>query len=169
MTATASITQTRTVNTSELQVGDIVWTYGIRVRIEHVTTYDDRGPVWSATGTVLNPDEVKAAGLVPPSFLYCYARTEAVRPEVREAHATSHDHGECWSIQGNELARWTVEVAAERQTNSWHVAWQWLTAQMSDRAARQLLDTAVAKGEAADRCNRITYSTEDGIFRLAQV
>ena len=110
MTQTACTTQTRTVNTSELQVGDIVRTYGMRVRIAHIATYEDRGTVWSCTGTVLNPDEVKATGLVPVSFLRCRARTEAVRPEVREAHATSHTDGACWTIQGNEVARWTVEA-----------------------------------------------------------
>jgi hypothetical protein len=111
MTQTAS---TRSANTSELQIGDIVRTYGMRVRVEHVATYEDRGTVWSCAGTVLNPDEVKAAGFVPTSFLRCHARTEAVRPEVREAHVKSHDHGTCWTIQGNELARWHVEAKAER-------------------------------------------------------
>jgi hypothetical protein len=57
---------------------------------------------------------------------------------------------------------------AERETNSYHIAWQWLASTTSDRAARQLLATAVAKGESADRCNRITYSASDGIFRICQ-
>ena len=52
------------------------------------------------------------------------------------------------------------------ETNSHHIAWQRLTRTMSEHAAKQLLATAVAKGEAADRCNRITYSTDEGIFRI---
>jgi hypothetical protein len=121
MPATTSTTQTKSVNTSELQVGDIVWTHGMRVRVEHVATYDgDRGPVWVATGTLLNLDEVK--DVIPAGFLHCFARTEAVRPEVRKAHATSHGvEGECWTIQGNTLATWAVEIADEPQAQTFEV------------------------------------------------
>ena len=112
MTTTASTTQdTRTVDTSQLFAGDIVRAYGMRVRIEHVAVYerDSDSKVRSCVGTVLNPAAVKEEGFVPQSFLRCDG-SECVRDEVREAHEAHGRDGECWTIQGNTLARWLVEA-----------------------------------------------------------
>lgn len=99
MTETASTTQTRTVKTSELQVGDTVRHYGMRIRIDAVHPYDGGNGLtaYSCPGTVLNIAEVRAADYVPMSFLRC----------------SIHPGGACWHVQGNDLARWAVEIPAE--------------------------------------------------------
>jgi hypothetical protein len=82
------------MNTHELRDGDVVLTHGMRVRISgdgEVSTshpQDVAGApcLWWA-GVVENLDDVHAAGVVPRSF-------------VRDG---------LWTVQGNGLARWTVE------------------------------------------------------------
>ena len=96
---------TRSVDTSQIRVGDVVLAYGMRVRIDEVREYDSsaiNGPAWHCPGTVLNLDEVLAAECVPPAFL----RTE--RWEDGQGWVTGRR--DYWVIQGNRLARWRVEV-----------------------------------------------------------
>lgn len=81
------------VSTHELKSGDIVLAYGMRLLLSgdgtvstgHPTT--DPGPAlwWSAT--ILNIDEVREEPLVPNAW-------------IRDGK---------WTVQGNRLARWTVE------------------------------------------------------------
>jgi hypothetical protein len=65
----------------------------MRVRLGEIEQY--QGPygvvTWSI-GTVLNLDEVRAAGIVPAAFL---------RRDGRE---------DAWNVQGNDNARWEVEA-----------------------------------------------------------
>jgi hypothetical protein len=89
------------IPTGEIRVGDVVLTHGMRVRIDEIHTYEDHGAVYACLGTVLNLDEVRAAGVVPPSFLYKEARHSS-----KDAPGAREDH---WNVQGNNLARWTVE------------------------------------------------------------
>jgi hypothetical protein len=80
---------TLTVPTSQLSAGDVVRTHGMRVRLDSLREYRDRGSrVASWRGPVLNLPEVLAAGIVPASF-------------VRDG---------MWTVQGSDLATWTVEV-----------------------------------------------------------
>jgi hypothetical protein len=61
----------RRLKTSEIKTGDVVCEHGMRVRIDQTRNCgDDRGhgPVYAHLGTVLNPKEVRQAGIVPPSF-----------------------------------------------------------------------------------------------------
>lgn len=87
-----------TVNTLELNTGDVVLTHTMRVllggRGERFDPSTKRTVAWFA-GTVLNADEVDPA-LVPLSF------------RTKEGYAP----GTHWQIQGNDLARWIVEVAS---------------------------------------------------------
>jgi hypothetical protein len=103
MTETASTTQTRTVKSSELQVGDTVREHGMRVRIDAIKVYEDRGPVYSCAGTVLNLEEVRTARIVPMSFL----TTE----KWVEDQGWTVDRRDAWTVQGNDLATWQVETA----------------------------------------------------------
>lgn len=72
--------------TPELSVGDVVITWGMRVRIDAITTYEDG--VTSAAGTVLNVETVDKDDLVPRSW--------------------RGPNGDKWNIQGNALAYWRV-------------------------------------------------------------
>ena len=91
------------VETGEVRVGDVVLEHGMRVRIDEIRTYPggEHGTVYACLGTVLNLDEVREAGIVPPSFLYNEARHSS-----KDAPGTREDY---WVVQGNNLARWTVE------------------------------------------------------------
>ena len=92
----------RTVKTSELRPGDVVNCHGLRCLIDrpidgHECYQHDPGcHVYYTRALVLNRDEVPAS-VVPYSF-------------------TLHlDEGETehrWTIQGNDLARWYVEVTS---------------------------------------------------------
>jgi hypothetical protein len=95
---------TRTVKTSEIQAGDIVRNYGMRLRVESVRRIEDAnshgGCFHAAISSCLNPDAVREAGVVPISWL-------------KDCRTSDHrdDHPEfCWHIQGNDLATWQVEV-----------------------------------------------------------
>jgi hypothetical protein len=94
---------TRTVKTGEIKVGDVVREHGMRVRIDSIKTYEDRGlAACACRGTVLNLDEVLADKIVPASFL----RTE--RREDGKGWVT--DRRDAWTVQGNDLASWRVEA-----------------------------------------------------------
>ena len=88
----------------------------MRVRLDHVSSYESNGSnrdqyptVWSFVGTVLNAAEVIENDPGMRGYLHCWGATEAVRPEVRAAHQ-AHSTGECWTVQGNDLADWLVEA-----------------------------------------------------------
>lgn len=104
MSNAASTTQTRTVKTSEIHVGDVVRTHGMRVRIDRIKAYEGSTglPAASCTGTVLNLAEVLEEGYVPASFL-----------RTRKSDGYAEDRDDFWNVQGNDLAMWQVEVPAE--------------------------------------------------------
>jgi len=97
--------QTLNLTTPQLHPGDIVLEHGMRVLLDRparVYHPDGQGCYWpdgtitdheycllgySWLGTVLNVDEVRAARVVPMSFLAYNV----------------------WNVQGNELAHWIVE------------------------------------------------------------
>ena len=89
MTSTATITK----KSSELTEGDVVLTHGMRVLLGPVKRRDDvqgdtvnpYGQVTHSPGTVLNREELD------DQWLYFHTR-------------------EGWTIQGNDLVSWTVEV-----------------------------------------------------------
>ena len=89
------------IPTGEIKVGDVVLTHGMRVRIDEIRTYEDRGTVYACFGTVLNLDEVRAAHFIPPSFLF-----NAARDISKDAPGARED---VWNVQGNDLAWWIVE------------------------------------------------------------
>lgn len=92
------------LNTTELQIGDIVHHYGMRILLDREPEqYPHHSPsgrvVWSWLGLVLNPQESVDGG-VPRSFL-CEHRwdgNEWVREQTNR-----------WNVQGNDLAHWGVE------------------------------------------------------------
>lgn len=82
------------LSTHELQAGDVVLRYGMRVllpgdgEVSHSHSLDGPGaPCLWWDGEILNVDEVLADGFVPRGFM----------------------HDGRWTIQGNGLARWTIE------------------------------------------------------------
>ena len=96
---------TRTLKTSELREGDIVLEHGMRVRLDSGvrTPESEHGTVYSRPGTVLNLDEVREAKIIPPSFL-------GDGEKWVEGRGWTTDRDDSWTVQGNDLAHWTVEV-----------------------------------------------------------
>ncbi|MDP9870386.1 MULTISPECIES: hypothetical protein [Streptosporangium] len=94
-----------TLSTPELQAGDVVLTYGMRVRLSpEPRIYQNRGTVYAWNGTVENLDEVKADGFVPMSFL---SEGHWVDGKGWVYEVTGR-----WVIQGNDLATWAVMRSA---------------------------------------------------------
>jgi hypothetical protein len=93
---------TKTVKSSEIQVGDVVLNYGMRIRIDAIREYADPMPVYACDGTVLNLDEVKADGIVPMSWL--------CTDKWVERQGWVIDRRDRWVVQGNDLARWVIEA-----------------------------------------------------------
>lgn len=107
---------TTTVRTGELMPGDVVVEHGMRVRIDEVREYRPDGAsseqrAWSCPGTVLNVDDVTAQHVIPASFLEIYG--------YREGEGWVVERRDAWTVQGNALAVWLVELprpAASQQT-----------------------------------------------------
>ncbi|WP_328491222.1 hypothetical protein [Streptomyces zaomyceticus] len=86
---------------SELQAGDVVHEYGMRVRLDELVCppYSGHGGalVYSWRGTVLNLADVHAESYVPRSFLRQWEGLRLLR-------------GDVWTVQGNANALRDVEV-----------------------------------------------------------
>lgn len=108
-------TETLFLDTSELRAGDVVCTHGIRALLEgepNTFTSGNSGTIravyaWQAR--VINLDDVKRDGLVPLGWLY---------PDVwgkgeRGGWGKDWNAVPTWTIQGNDLARWSVERESE--------------------------------------------------------
>ena len=103
----------RHIPTGLIRVGDVVRAHGMRVHIDTIRPYHAPGSgcldrtdgscdlAWSCPGTVLNLAEVRAAGIMPRSFLY---------DEARHSGGPGHGREDSWNVQGNNLATWTVEA-----------------------------------------------------------
>lgn len=90
------------LNTHDLRLGDVVHLYGMKVRLDNPPVIEQRErTVYAWTGDVLNPDEVIAAGLVPRSWLGDWYYIAGTGWEWFQTNR--------WTVQGNDLARWTVE------------------------------------------------------------
>jgi hypothetical protein len=89
---------------SELRPGDVVGAWGMRVKLNEVSSTEDyqnaeglrregKDPrVFWSVGTVLNLEEVLNHGLVPRGWM-----------------GTDKDGNPTWQIQGNDRATWNVE------------------------------------------------------------
>lgn len=90
---------------SELKTGDVVVTYGMRVRLgerrEHTDPNTYGGRYHSFDGTVLNLADVAEMGIVPLGWL----RTQ----KWVEGQGWVIDREDQWTIQGNDLVTWAVE------------------------------------------------------------
>ncbi|MFG1602865.1 hypothetical protein [Actinoplanes sp. NPDC049265] len=98
------------LNTHQLQIGDTVHLFGMRIHLtrEPIITQRER-TVYVWIGDVLNPHEVIAADLVPKGFL-----GEDVWVEGRGWVWKQTNR---WEVQGNDLALWAVERPIEAETN----------------------------------------------------
>jgi hypothetical protein len=90
---------------SKLEVGKIVWTNGMRVRLltKDSREQGDRLPVFWYAGEILNVDEVNENGIVPKSW-----RIETRPQYVGTAHYS--EKPDRWTIQSNDLQSWSVEA-----------------------------------------------------------
>lgn len=97
------ITTINNVSTPDLRRGDVVLTHGMRVLLDgerNSRTDMGREVIWWV-GLVLNPDEAIDIYRIPRSFI--------------GEHKWNDNEGwvfiqtNRWSVQGNDLARWTVE------------------------------------------------------------
>lgn len=97
---------TTSVTSDQLVPGDIVLEAGMRIRVDEVRAYHPAGSAgergWSCPGTVLNVDEVLAAGTIPESMLHVYGYTDGKGFTVQRRDG--------WTIQGTALAVWIVEL-----------------------------------------------------------
>ncbi len=95
------------VRTSALRTGDLVLTNGMHVRLGERREYPGTRPEWPTVtafaGTVENVDEVRAAGVVPESYL---TRWEGQRIVARDS----------WTVQGNDLRTWSLLERGPRPT-----------------------------------------------------
>lgn len=98
------------LNTHQLQIGDTVHVYGMRIRLtrEPIITQRER-TVYAWIGDVLNPDEVIAAGVVPEAFLGDHEWVEGQGWQWKQTNQ--------WNVQGNDLAMWGVERPAEAEAS----------------------------------------------------
>ncbi|WP_435057579.1 hypothetical protein [Streptomyces sp. bgisy060] len=102
MTTTPDVT---VKNTSELALGDIIRTHGMRVRLDHGSAHTrESGTFYTWTGIVLNLDEAHAQGLAPMS----YQRTEVWRPG--QGWVTGREA--VWAVQGTSHTDWLVEKSS---------------------------------------------------------
>lgn len=93
-------TTTIQVDTSQIQVGDLVLNYGMRIRIDEIKVIEEPdGNCYCCLGTVLNKDEAIEKYDIPRSFMF---------DEERHVHGPGHGREDYWNVQGNELATWTV-------------------------------------------------------------
>lgn len=95
---------TRTVRISTIKVGDVVHTWGMRCRVDEITRYEEDSdlPVYVCHTTVLNLDEVRAAQVVPMSWLN--------RDHWVEGQGWTVYRRDSWNVQSNDLAAWQVET-----------------------------------------------------------
>jgi hypothetical protein len=113
-----------TKRTDQLEIGDVVAFYGLRLLIDNPReTYQpnpaspDR-PVYVFRSLVLNPDHDSVGTTIPRSWLYDHAR---VWGETYDEAGAFTGYGFTipegtsprWSIQGNDLAAWSVETVDE--------------------------------------------------------
>lgn len=103
------------LNTTELQLGDIVHNYGMRILLDRPAgkrPHGDRTVFWWV-GKVLNPDEATASGLIPRSWLYHHSEHwvpgEGWRVDTNDPR---------WNVQGNHLATWSVERSDDETTDA---------------------------------------------------
>jgi hypothetical protein len=108
-------TETLYLDTSQLKAGDVILNYGMRILLRgSANEYPSRNRAGATTvyhwadALVTNLEEVKAEGRVPIGWLY---------PDkwgLGERGGWGKDWGAepTWAIQGNELARWSVEREA---------------------------------------------------------
>lgn len=90
------------VTTDQLREGDIVREYGMRVRLDELTTFTNQGrTVYSWRGTVLNLDEVLAEGRVSARFL--------AEHDWVPGKGWVKVRNDAWTIQGNAQVSWYVE------------------------------------------------------------
>jgi hypothetical protein len=96
---------TQVVDTSQIQIGDLVFNFGMRIRIDEIEVHEDEtshgGKVYCCLGTVLNVQEAIEQHDIPRSFMF---------NEARHVHGPRHPDAreDYWNVQGNDLARWTV-------------------------------------------------------------
>jgi len=89
-------------HTGELVEGDTVHLHGMRLRLGPVTEHaGSHGPYWRSTGELLNVAEVEADAAADPAGAAAFI-----------VGRMSHDHPGTWTVQGNRLARWAVELPA---------------------------------------------------------
>ena len=85
-----TISKTRSVATPDLIVGDVVVAHGVRLQLAELTYAD---------GT-LRRFSTKYLGTVDA----------ALNPAVAYGQYGADMMGDCWAVQGNEMATWAVEA-----------------------------------------------------------
>lgn len=105
-----SVPTTTHIPTSELHQGDVVLNHGMRLLLDQPVRNAGRRngmalDVYVTSALVLNEEKVIAHGTVPHSWL---RREKWVDSQGWRIDPTDDP---CWSVQGNDLASWSVERA----------------------------------------------------------
>lgn len=95
------MTATTTKNTTQLVVGDVVWSNGMQLELVAGGPSVTEG-VFRFDGRILNVDVVDAAGVVPAGWRVRHLPSGLIDPDFAR--------GTYWAVQGNHLATWHVEV-----------------------------------------------------------
>lgn len=101
------------VITLDLRPGDVVVTWGMRVRIDgpRSVTYQDPGrlgePVYLWPGKVVNMEEIRSAGVIDMRLFERKMYTSAIGWYLEET--------DDWVVKGDNLANWRVERDGETQ------------------------------------------------------
>ena len=89
---------------SQVKVGDIIWTSGMRIQVEEVEQFDNHTPqapvVWQARGPVINHAEIAQRDPWLANFI--------------DSSSAHHDRPgqHWWTCQGNDLVSYLREVIA---------------------------------------------------------
>lgn len=98
-------TETQVLDTSQLRCGDVVLNHGMRIELDQPPAIYANNPsgrrTFAFSGKVLNPDDVREDRL-----LWSFLHTDEWNEKLRRWETVYTGR---YTIQGNDLARWTVE------------------------------------------------------------
>lgn len=104
------------LDTTQLRCGDVVLNHGMRIELDQPPAVYDNNPsgrrTFAFSGKVLNPGDVREDGL-----LWSFLHTDEWDDKLRRWVTVYTGR---FTIQGNDLARWTVESRCGMRSRGMH-------------------------------------------------